>query len=64
MVSEAQKKATTKYEHTNYDKVTLRIRSDGKDGYPSRQEMTDYAAGQGKTLNKFILDTVKKEMNN
>ena len=63
MVSEAQKKATTKYEHANYEKVTLRIRTDGKDGYPSREKMTDFAARQGKTLNKFILDTVKKEMN-
>lgn len=57
-VSEAQKKATTKYEHTNYKKICLRL--------PAASGLYDQIAAAadraGKSLNGFILEAVQEKM--
>ena len=55
--SEAQKEATARYNKKAYDRIDLVV----KQG--QRQVIKDFAAAQGKSLNRFILDAVEKEMN-
>lgn len=56
--SDAQKEATARYNKKAYDRIDV-IVPKGK-----RQIIKDFAANQGKSLNRFILDAVEKEMNN
>ena len=56
--SDAQKEATARYNKKAYDRIDV-IVPKGK-----RQIIKDFAASQGKSLNRFILDAVEKEMNN
>lgn len=56
MVSEAQKKATSKYISKAYDQISLRI-TKGK-----REEYKKYAENQGKSLNAFIIELIEKEI--
>lgn len=55
--SDAQKEATARYNKKAYDRIDV-IVPKGK-----RQIIKDFAASQGKSLNRFILDAVEKEMN-
>jgi uncharacterized protein (DUF1778 family) len=58
-VSKAHIRATTKFEHNNYDKITLRLRKDGEITRAHVQEAADQA---GQSLNSFILDALKEKM--
>lgn len=60
MVSEAQKKATTKFEGKTYDKILLRIR---KDGELTRDRIQSAADAEGKSLNAFITDAISAYIN-
>lgn len=55
--SEAQKEATARYNKKAYDRIDLVVKKG------QRQVIKDFAAAQGKSLNRFILDAVEKEMN-
>ena len=55
--SDAQKEATARYNKKAYDRINLIVRKG------QRQIIKDYAASQGKSLNRFILDAVDAEMN-
>lgn len=55
--SDAQKEATARYNKKAYDRIDV-IVPKGK-----RQIIKDFAASQGKSLNRFILDAVEAEMN-
>ena len=59
-VSEAQKKATAKYEQQKYDKVLLRLLEKGK-----KDKIKAHADKQGESLNGFINraidDTMKRD---
>jgi len=58
MVTDAQKKATAKYESENYDKVLLRIRPKGR-----REEIKAHAESKGfNSLNAYINDLIEKDM--
>ena len=54
----SQQEATARYNKKAYDRVNLFVPK-GK-----RQLIKDYAAAQGKSLNRFICDLIDDEMNN
>ncbi|MBQ8835143.1 MAG: antitoxin [Oscillospiraceae bacterium] len=55
--SDAQKEATARYNKKAYDRIDLIVKKG------QRQVLKDFAASQGKSLNRFILDAVEAEMN-
>ena len=59
MVSKAQIKSTTKYEHNNYDKVTLRLRRDADLTRDKLQEASDAA---GESVNAYVMEAVRRRM--
>lgn len=59
MVSKAQIKSTTKYEHNNYDKVTLRIR---RDADLTRDRLQEAADAAGESLNSYIMEAIRRRM--
>ncbi len=54
--SEAQKEATARYNKKAYDRISLVVPKG------QRNRIAEYAAMQGKSMNRFILDAVAKEM--
>ena len=55
--SDAQKEATARYNRKAYDRINIIVKKG------QRQIIKDFAARQGKSLNRFILDAVEAEMN-
>ncbi len=55
--SDAQKEATMRYNKKKYDRINL-IVPKGR-----RQVIKDFAASQGKSLNRFICDAIEAQMN-
>lgn len=55
--SDAQKEATARYNKKAYDRINLIVKKG------QRQIIKDYAASQGKSLNRFICDLIEAEMN-
>ena len=55
--SDAQKEATARYNKKAYDRIDLIVKKG------QREIIKHFAASQGKSLNRFILDAVEKEMN-
>ena len=58
-VSEAQKKATTKYEHANYKKICLRLPA--TEGRSDLYEAIVLAAGP-KSLNSYIIEAITEKI--
>lgn len=56
MISEAQKKATAKYEKKNYDFIYLRVRKG------QSKLIREYAEKKGKSLNRLINELLEKEI--
>ncbi len=54
--SDAQKEATARYNKKHYERIDLVVKKG------QRQIIKDFAASQGKSLNRFILDLVEAEM--
>ena len=54
---DSQKEATARYNKKAYDRINIIVKKG------QRQIIKDYAASQGKSLNRFILDCVEAEMN-
>lgn len=54
--TDAQKEATARYNKKNYDRINV-IVPKGK-----RQIIKDFAASQGKSLNRFICDAIESQM--
>lgn len=54
---DSQKEATARYNKKAYDRINIIVKKG------QRQIIKDYAASQGKSLNRFILDAVEKAMN-
>ncbi len=54
--SDAQKEATARYNKKAYDRIDV-IVPKGK-----RQQIKDFAASQGKSLNRFICDAIAYQM--
>lgn len=61
-VTDAQKRATTKYEHSNYKKICLRLPAINGESeiYNNIQAAADQA---GKSLNGYILEAITEKMN-
>jgi predicted HicB family RNase H-like nuclease len=55
--SEAQKEATARYNKKAYDRIDVIVKK-GR-----RQIIKDFAASQGKSLNRFICDAIDYQMN-
>ena len=54
--SDAQKEATARYNKKAYDRIDVVVPKG------QRQVIKDFAASQGKSLNRFICDAIAKEM--
>ncbi len=54
---DSQKEATARYNKKTYDRINVIVKKG------QRQVIKDFAASQGKSLNRFILDLVEAEMN-
>ena len=63
MQSKAHIKATNKYEKKAYEKITLRIRKDGKSGL-SRDDIKESADKVGESVSEFILHAIKERTSN
>lgn len=64
MVSEAQKRATSKFESKAYDKILLRIRKDRPDESGlSRESIQAAADAEGLSINSYILKAISAYMN-
>ena len=55
--SDAQKEATARYNKKSSDRINIIVKKG------QRQIIKDYAARQGKSLNRFICDLVAAEVN-
>ena len=55
--SEAQKEATARYNKKAYDRINIIVKKG------QRQIIKDFAASQGKSLNRFVLDAIEYQMN-
>lgn len=55
--SDAQKEATARYNKKTYDRINIIVHKG------QRQLIKDFAAKQGKSLNRFICDLIEAEMN-
>lgn len=53
---DSQKEATARYNKKAYDRINVIVKKG------QRQIIKDYAAAQGKSLNRFILDAVEEQM--
>ena len=53
---DSQKEATARYNKKAYDRINVIVKKG------QRQIIKDFAASQGKSLNRFILDAVENEM--
>ena len=56
--SDAQKEATARYNKKAYDRIDVVVPKG------QRQIIKDFAASQGKSLNRFICDAIAYQMNN
>ena len=54
--SDAQKEATARYNKKAYDRIDIIVKKG------QRQIIKDFAANQGKSLNRFVLDAIEAEM--
>lgn len=54
--SDAQKEATARYNKKAYDRIDVIVKKG------QRQIIKDFAASQGKSLNRFICDAIDAEM--
>jgi uncharacterized protein (DUF1778 family) len=58
-VSQAQIKAQSKWESKVYEKILLRLRSDGD---LTRADIQQAAEKENKSINQFIIDAVKEKI--
>ena len=54
--SDAQKEAAARYNKKAYDRINVIVRKG------QRQVIKDFAASQGKSLNRFICDAIEYQM--
>ena len=54
---DSQKEATARYNKKAYDRINIIVKKGQRD------IIKDFAAKQGKILNRFVLDAVEAEMN-
>lgn len=54
---DSQKEATARYNKKAYDRINIIVKKG------QREVIKEFAAKQGKSLNRFVLDAVEAEMN-
>ena len=54
---DSQKEATARYNRKSYDRINIIVKKG------QRQIIKDYAASQGKSLNRFVCDLIEAELN-
>lgn len=54
---DSQKEATARYNKKAYDRINVIVKKG------QRQVIKDFAASQGKSLNRFICDAIEFQMN-
>ena len=54
---DSQKEATARYNKQAYDRINVIVKKG------QRQIIKDFAASQGKSLNRFICDAIEYQMN-
>ena len=54
--TDAQKEATARYNRKTYDRINVIVKKG------QRQIIKDFAASQGKSLNRFICDAIEAQM--
>lgn len=54
---DSQKEATARYNKKTYDRINIVVKKG------QREIIKNFAASQGKSLNRFVLDAVEAEMN-
>lgn len=54
---DSQKEATARYNKKTYDRINIIVKKG------QREIIKDFAARQGKSLNRFVLDAVEAEIN-
>ena len=54
---DSQKEATARYNKKAYDRINVIVKKG------QRQIIKDFAAAQGKSLNRFICDAIQEQMN-
>ena len=54
---DSQKEATARYNKKAYDRINVIVKKG------QRQIIKDFAASQGKSLNRFICDAIEYQMN-
>ena len=54
---DSQKEATARYNKKTYDRINIVVKKG------QRQVIKDFAASQGKSLNRFVCDLIEAEMN-
>lgn len=54
--SDAQREATARYNKKAYDRINVVVPKG------QRQKIAEFAARQGKSMNRFILDAIAREM--
>ena len=54
---DSQKEATARYNKKAYDRINIIVKKGQRD------IIKEFAASQGKSLNRFVLDAVEAEMN-
>lgn len=54
---DSQKEATARYNKKTYDRINIIVKKG------QREVIKEFAASQGKSLNRFVLDAVETEMN-
>ena len=54
---DSQKEATARYNKKTYDRINIVVKKG------QRETIKNFAASQGKSLNRFVLDAVEAEMN-
>ena len=55
--TDAQKEATARYNKKAYDRINVIVKKG------QRQMIKEFAASQGKSLNRFICDAIAEKMN-
>lgn len=59
--TQAQRRASLKWEHANNDKLTIKLRKDGRDGFTA-DDVRRAAANDGQAVNRWLIDAIKDKL--
>lgn len=59
--TEAQRRASLKWEQANNEKITVKFRSDGRDGF-TKDQLKAAATAAGQSMNAWILDAIREKL--